>query len=70
MPLGRTKPGSTVSRLCSNAGIGGFRTNHSLRASTASRLYQAGVDEQLLMECTDHHSVEGAQSYKHTSDTQ
>ena len=46
-PLGHTKLGSTVSRLCSKAGIAGFRTNHSLRASTASRLYQAGVDEQL-----------------------
>ena len=30
----------------------GYRTNHSLRAAAASRLYQSGVDEQLKPEVT------------------
>ena len=59
-----------VRRMCSLSGIAGFRTNHSLRATTATRLYQAGVDEQLVMEKTGHRSVEGVRSYKRTSEHQ
>ena len=29
-----------------------YHTNHSLRATAATRLYHAGVDEQMVMECT------------------
>ena len=61
---GHNKLSSTVKRLCSKAEITGYKTNHSLRAS---RLYQAGVDEQLVMERTSHHSIEGVRSYKRTS---
>ena len=69
-PLGHTKLSQTVARLCSSAGIPGFKTNHSLRATTTSRLYHAGVDEQLVMERTGHRSVEGVRSCKRTSDAQ
>ena len=64
------KLSQTVARLCSLAGIPGLTTNHSLRATTTSRLYHAGVDEQLVMECTGHRSVQGVRSYKRTSDAQ
>ncbi len=57
----------TVARLCRTAGISGYKTNHSLRATTATRLYHAGVDEQLVMERTGHRSLEGVRSYKRTS---
>ena len=53
-PIGHNTLEQTVARLCSAAGIQGFRTNHSLRATAATRLYQAGVDEQLIMETTGH----------------
>ena len=56
--------------MCKLAGIHGHKTNHSLRATATSRLYQAGVDEQLVMEVTGHRSLEGVRSYKRTSDTQ
>ena len=46
----------TVNRICKEADIQGFKTNHSLR-STASLLYQAGVDKQLVMERTGHRSL-------------
>ena len=42
----------TVNRICMEAGIQGFKT-HSLRSTATSCLYQAGVDEQLVMEWTD-----------------
>ena len=41
----------TVARMCSLGGIGGYRMNHSLRATAATRLYQA---EQLVMEKIGH----------------
>ena len=69
-PVGYNKLDATVARLCKSAGIIGYRTNHSLRATTATRLYQAGVDEQLVMERTGHQSLDGVRSYKRTSTVQ
>ena len=45
------------------------RTLRSAR-ETATRLYQAGVDEQLIMERTGHRSLDGVRSYKRTSQEQ
>jgi len=46
------------------AGYEGQCTNHSLKVSTATRLYSAGVDEQLIMDRTGHSSVTGVHTYK------
>ena len=56
--------------MCNAAGISGFKTNHSLRATAATRLYQSGVDEQLGMERTGNCSIDGIRSYKRTADFQ
>ena len=69
-PIGHNILSNIVARLCQRAGIGGHRTNHSLRATAATRLYQSGVDEQLIMEQTGHRSVQGVRSYKRTSTEQ
>ena len=69
-PLGHNALSKIVSSMCASAGISGFRTNHSLRATSTTRLYAAGVEEQLIMERTGHRSVEGVRSYKRTSDQQ
>ena len=69
-PLGHNHLGSTVSKMCKSAGNDGFKTNHSLRDTSTSRLYQSGVDEQLVMERTGHRSIKGVSSYKCTSDEQ
>ena len=61
---------STVQRLCRLAGMEGYYTNHSLCATITTRLYQSGINEQLVMERTDHRSMEGVRSYKRTSDEQ
>lgn len=66
-PIGHNKLEGTVACLCKEAGIPGFRTNHSLRATAATRLYNAGVDEQQVMERTGHRNLDGVRSYKHTS---
>ena len=69
-PIGHNKLEGTVARLCRQAGIPGYRTNHSLRATAATRLYQSGIDEQLVMERTGHRSLDGVRGYKHTSTAQ
>ena len=69
-PLGHHTLRNTVARLCKEAGITGYKTNHSLRATAATRLYQSGIDEQLVMERTGHRSLEGVRNYKRTSDQQ
>ena len=66
-PVGHNTLSKTVKRLCASAGISGFKTNHSLRVTNATRLFQGGVDEQLIMARTGHRSVEGVRSYKRVS---
>ena len=46
VPVGHNTLAKTVCRICAAAGIEGFKTNHSLRVITATRLFQAGVQEQ------------------------
>ncbi len=68
--VGHNTLGQTVKRLCQEAGIQGFKTNHSLRVSNATRLFQSGVDEQLIMTRTGHRSVQGVRTYKRVSEDQ
>ena len=67
-PIGVHSLQMIVSILCKKAGFSGFYTNQ-LRASDATRLYEAGVEEQLLMETTGHRS-EAVRAYKPTGDRQ
>ena len=47
--------------------ISGYKTNHSLQVTTATWLYQASIDEQLMMERTGHRSLDGVRFYKRTN---
>jgi len=69
-PVGHNSLTTMVKEMCKAAGITGFRMNHSLRATTTTRLYRAGVDEQLIMDGTGHRSLDGVRSYKRTSKEQ
>lgn len=66
-PVGKNKLAKAVSNMCKACNIQGYKTNHSLRATAATRLYSSGIDEQLVMERTGHRSLEGVRSYKRTS---
>ena len=46
-----------------------FYSNHSLRGTSATRMYRSDIDEQLIMEITGHRSL-AVRSYKRTSDSQ
>ena len=63
-PVGQNTLKNFLGNVCKEAGILGFKTNHSLRATAATRLYASGIDEQLVMERTGHRSIEGIRSYK------
>ncbi|KAJ8270845.1 hypothetical protein GJAV_G00119940 [Gymnothorax javanicus] len=69
-PLGHNTLQKIVPEICRKAGIQGYKTNHSLRVTTATRLYQAGVGEPLIMERTGHRSVTGVRSYTRISEDQ
>ena len=50
--------------LCKKEEIQGNFTNHSLRAIAATRLIEARVDEQLIMQRMGHSSNAGVRSYE------
>ena len=49
--------------------MSGFYSNHSLRSTCATKLYQKNVDEHLIQEQTGHISL-AIRSYKRTCDAQ
>jgi hypothetical protein len=69
MPVGRHKLTDMVKSICELGGFTGYRTNHSLRSTAATRLYDAQMDEQLISEVTGHRSV-AVRSYKRTGEAQ
>ena len=66
-PFGHNILGKVVTDMMKEAGYEGHYSNHSLRASLATRLYDAEVDEQLIMSRTGHSSTEGVRAYKRAS---
>ena len=43
--VGHNTLSNTVQHICQAAGVNGFKTNHSLRVTTATRLFRAEVDK-------------------------
>ena len=66
-PFGRNKISNTAKKLCEIANIQGKFSNHSLRATSASRMFQKDVPEQVIKEITGHRS-DCVRTYKKTSD--
>ena len=53
-----------MKKLCAQVGVDGYKTNYSLRRTAAMRLFQAGCNEQLIMDVTRHRSTDGVKEYK------
>ena len=64
-PVGVNKLQKVVKVICEKGSLPGYYTNHSLRASAATRLYHNNCDEQLIQEITGHRSL-AVRSYKCT----
>ena len=56
--------GETVKRLCKVAGIEGQFTNHSLRATTATRALKKGIPDKFVMQRTGQRDVRSLQKYQ------
>ncbi len=67
-PLGVNAVSKVVNTLMTRAGIPGRFTNHSLCVIAATRMFNAGVEEQVVKERTGHKS-DAVRVYKCTSDT-
>ncbi len=67
-PLGVNAVSKVVNTLMSRAGIPGRFTNHSLRVTVVTRMFNAGIKEQVIKECTGHKS-DTVWAYKRTSDS-
>jgi hypothetical protein len=68
--LGVNKLQGMVKNMCLQAGISGHKTNHSLRASCATQMYEANVPEKIIKDCTGHRSLEALRKYERPSKEQ
>lgn len=68
-PVGHNMLSAMVSNMMKDAGITGNFTNHSLRVTTVTRLFQNNVDTKLITKQTGHRS-DAVERYKRISDVQ
>ena len=68
-PVGENRLRETIKDMCEKTGFPGFFSNHSLRSTSATKLYHGKFDKQLIQEITGHLSL-AVSSYKRTSDSQ
>ena len=59
-----------LSDLSRKSGIGVHYTNHSLRATSITRMFNSGVQEKVIAETSGHKSVKALRCYKRTSTAQ
>ena len=64
MTAGRNYLGSLVKEACKEAGIEWEKSNHSLKVTGATRMWEANVPEKLIQQRTGHCSLQALRSYK------
>ena len=69
-PVGKNTLRKIVQDMCKDAGIHGYKSNHSLRATACTIGLEKGVPEKLLMERTGHRSVKSLHTYQRVSNVQ
>lgn len=70
VPVGKNMLNNKVKTMCNKARIEGNKTNHSLRATGATALFESGIPEKVIQERTGHRSVEALRTYEHISEKQ
>jgi hypothetical protein len=61
--VGHNTLSKVVNQLMASAGIPGHFANHSLRSTATTRLFNAHVDEQLIIMRTGHSNTMGVRAY-------
>ena len=64
--VGRNTLNKMATSMCEKAGIE-KKTNHSLRATGATRMFEAGVPEKLIQQRTGHQSLDSLRLYERSS---
>ncbi len=64
-PIGVNALKTTVKRMCEKVRLERHYSNHSLCETSATRMYQAGIEEQVVTEVTGHRSL-AVHCYKKT----
>jgi hypothetical protein len=67
-PVGKNQLAKMVKDMCSQAKIGGKKTNHSLRVSGITSLFQAGISEKVIQDRSGHRSLDGLRKYERISE--
>ena len=70
VPVGKNTLNNKIKLMCERAKIVGNKTNHSLRATGATALFDSGIPEKVIQDRTGHRSVEALRTYEHTSEKQ
>ena len=68
MLSGKNFLAEVVKKMCTKAGIEGKKTNHCLRATAATRMFDKGVPEHVIHQRTSHRSIDALRCYERVSD--
>ncbi len=66
VPTGKNTLATMVKSLCEDGGLPG-KTNHSLRASGATAMFQNNIPERVIQKVTGHRSLESLRAYERIS---
>ena len=69
-PLSLTKLKGLLKKMCNDAHVEGNFTNHSLRATGATLLFDAGVPEMIVQKRTGHRSLDALRTYERVTPRQ
>ena len=69
VPVGKNTLDRIVKDSCEEAGVAG-KTNHSLRATGATRMYHKGITERAIQARTGHKSLDALRTYERVSTEQ
>ena len=70
VPVGKNTLSAMLKKMCPDAGISGNQTNHSLRATGATEMFQAQVPEKIIQERTGHRPLAALRTYEHNTEKQ
>ena len=70
MPVGVNPLKNMMAKVSKLAGLSVKYTNHSLRATSASRMFQSGVPEKIVAEVIGHKSMNALRQYERTTEQQ
>ena len=70
VPIGKNLLANMVKDMCSEAGLEGKKTNHSLSVAGTTCLYEAGVPEKVIQQRTGHRCLQSFRHYDRISSDQ